>query len=237
MSSAPLFSDRIHAGEQLAKRILSELSQVKATGVLVQPTVYALPRGGIPVAIPVARALNCPLDIVVAKKITRPQNTEFAIGAVTSDGHVLWSEPERFREYQQSLQAEALHQAQKKAQAQFAQLEASCPQLSPEGTIALLIDDGIATGMTMAVAAQALRAYHPYQVWICTPVAPEELMPWLQQWSDRIIVLEAPHHFFSVSRFYAEFPQVEMTAALRDLQQHNQRLLVQSEFPNTPKSG
>jgi len=91
MSSAPLFSDRADAGEQLAQSILTHINQLKAAGTSAPPIVYALPRGGIPIGVPVARQLGCPLDIVVAKKITMAQNPELAIGAVTSEGHVLWA--------------------------------------------------------------------------------------------------------------------------------------------------
>ena len=108
-----------------------------------------------------------------------------------------------------------------KAHSQLAQLAPARPQVNPQGTIAIVVDDGIATGMTMAVAAQALRAQHPAAVWLCAPVAPLSLLPWLQQWGDRIIVLDTPESFLSVSRFYVEFPQVEIEEALAYLQQQN----------------
>ena len=92
MSAALRFSDRLNAGEQLAQSIKVALLELNAAGISAQPIVYALPRGGIPVAVPVAVALGCPIDIVVAKKITQLENPELAIGAVTSDGHVLWSD-------------------------------------------------------------------------------------------------------------------------------------------------
>ncbi|MGL4619792.1 MAG: phosphoribosyltransferase, partial [Chroococcidiopsis sp.] len=79
--------------------------------------------------------------------------------------------------------------------------------------------DGVATGMTMAVAAQTLRSQNHIAVWLCTPVAPQTLLPWLEQWGDRIIVLHTPKSFLSVSRFYEEFPQVETRIALACLQQ------------------
>ncbi|GAC1472277.1 MAG: phosphoribosyltransferase [Chamaesiphon sp.] len=225
MSSIPLFSDRIHAGEQLAQSIFTELAQLKAAGVFAQPIVYALPRGGIPVAIPIVRQLDCPLDILVAKKITRTQNPELAIGAVTADGHVLWSGLKPFRKNQHKLREAALIEAQEKAQAQLALFSPSCLGASPEGAIAILVDDGIATGMTIAAAAASLKVQNPAQVWISAPVAPAELMNWLHQWCDRAIVLETPHPFLSVSRFYAEFPQVETSVALAYLQEHNQAFL------------
>jgi predicted phosphoribosyltransferase len=223
MTPFPLFRDRTDAGEQLAQEIYRTLRQTTDESKAV-PIVYALPRGGLAVASPVARLLKCPLDIVVAKKISHPKNPELAIGAVTADGNVLWASDTPFR-IQQSREGKiALMEACNKAQSQQIQLSPACPQVNPQGAIAILVDDGIATGMTIAVAAQALRAQHPAAVWLCTPVAPPSLLPWLQQWGDRIIVLETPEPFLSVSRFYAEFPQVEIESALVSLEEQNEWL-------------
>jgi len=221
MSSAPLFSDRTDAGQHLARSLLSHLNELKSTGVDALPIVYALPRGGIPVAAPVAQQLNCPLDIVVAKKIATPQNPELAIGAVTSQGQVLWAKQRISQQKNAALLETALHEAQEKAQMQLARLTSGRPAVNPQGAIALLIDDGIATGMTMAAATLALKAQNPAQIWLCAPVAPLGLMNWLSQWGDRVIVLETPDPFWSVSRFYTNFPQVETEDALICLQQHN----------------
>ncbi|NEP02996.1 MAG: phosphoribosyltransferase [Symploca sp. SIO2E9] len=220
MSSAPLFSDRLDAGQQLAQLLFTLVQQLQESeGVSAQPIVYALPRGGIPVAVPVVRQLNCPLDIVVAKKITTAHNPELAIGAVTSDGHVLWSRLKHRGKRISSSRQTALHQAQKKAQQQLEQLKVACSSVNPRGALALVIDDGIATGMTMAAATSALREYEPAEIWICAPVAPGGLMRWLEQWGDRVVVLHTPEPFISVSRFYAEFPQVKTSEALVYLQQ------------------
>jgi predicted phosphoribosyltransferase len=221
MSSAPLFSDRADAGEQLAQSLLTQVNQLKASGITASPIVYALPRGGIPVAAPVAHQLDCPLDIVVAKKISTAQNPELAIGAVTSEGHVLWARHRLFGKKNANLLETALHQAQEKAQAQLAQLSVGRPEVNPQGALALLIDDGIATGMTMVAATQALKAHNPAQIWICAPVAPPGLIKWLSRWCDRSIILETPDPFLSVSRFYEKFPQIETEEALVYLQQHN----------------
>ena len=220
MSTSPLFRDRTDAGEQLAQAIHSIVTQTAAdSGVSAPPIVYGLPRGGLPVAVPVARLLNCPLDIVVAKKISHPKNPELAIGAVTASGNVLWATPTPFRRQHARQREAALTEALNKAQSQLAQLTPACPQVNLQGAIAILVDDGIATGMTMAVAAQALREHAPAAVWLCAPVAPLSLLPWLRQWGDRIIVLETPQSFLSVSRFYTEFPQLETEEALVYLQQ------------------
>ncbi|NET58177.1 MAG: phosphoribosyltransferase [Symploca sp. SIO2E6] len=215
MSSAPLFRDRADAGEQLAQSLSTLLTQLPQTTTIgKQLIVYALPRGGIPVAAPVAHKLDCPLEIVVAKKITTPQNPELAIGAVTSDGQVLWSQQLRWGEKNVKQREAALHQAQAKAQTQLAELEVGCSQISPQGAIALLIDDGIATGLTITAAARSLRAQKPAQLWICTPVAPVEIINWLAAECDRLVVLRTPSDFLSVSRFYLAFPQVTTQEAL-----------------------
>lgn len=201
-----LFDDRTEAGEQLAQAVLQEAKLTDAPFV-----VYALPRGGVPVAVPIARALQCPLDIIVAKKIVRPQNPELAIGAVTADGHVLRASNVPVPEWQTVLE-----QAQTKAIAQLSQFS-DRPAVSVEGAIAVLVDDGIATGMTIAVAAKALREQRPREIWICAPVAPAILVNNLRQYCDRLIVLATPDPFWSVSRFYRSFPQVELDAAISGL--------------------
>ena len=216
MLSTPLFENRADAGEKLAAAVQAELEKLHLTAKdAVKPIVYALPRGGLPIALPIARLLGCPLDVVVAKKITRPDHLEYAIGAVTADGHVLWQ-----KQKQQNLrwQKLALQEAQSNAHSLLANLSPGRPNVSAAGALAILVDDGIATGMTMAVAAQALRALQPLALWICVPVAPQDLVESLEEMSDRAIVLETPDPFYSVSRFYAEFPQVETAEALVCLQ-------------------
>lgn len=230
-ADATVFADRHEAGEKLAQTILHTVQHDSALEPL-RVVVYALPKGGLPLAAPIAKRLNCPLDVVVAKKITRPDNVELAIGAVTADGHVVWDahrrglsttllptlaeasqpfateQPQAFNPYKAALQEAHAH-----AQAQLLELAPDSPRFSPRGAIALLVDDGIATGMTMAAAVQSVRSQQPAQVWICAPVAPAELMPFLRSYGDRVITLATPHPFYSVSRFYKTFPQVTMAEA------------------------
>jgi putative phosphoribosyl transferase len=217
------FTNRHQAGEQLAQKVLQILadSPPEATVHLV---VYALPRGGLAVAAPIAQHLHCPLDVIIAKKITRPENPELAIGAVTSDGHTLWLPRSRSLHEPANLYEAALHEAQKRASLQDQQFASSRPQVNPTQAITLVVDDGVATGMTMAVAIQALRAQNPAQIWICVPVAPPEIMAHLQSWADQVVVLATPSPFQSVSRFYQEFNQVEMNEAIDCLHRANQHL-------------
>jgi putative phosphoribosyl transferase len=204
-----LFVDRTAAGTALAAAVQTEAKAFPGASFVV----YALPRGGVPIGAPIARALNCPLNVVIAKKITRPDHPELAIGAITADNQMLWlnapNAPLRLKPWHEVARQQALV----KAQAQLAEFALYAQPPSPDA-IALLVDDGIATGMTIAVAAKALRADHPRAVWICVPVAPVQLMPALRTWCDRLIVLATPEPFLSVSRFYQVFDQVETASAL-----------------------
>ena len=226
-----LFADRDSAGEQLAQAIEAQLEQIRSEGVSAKPIVYALPRGGLPVAAPVAAKLGCALDIIVAKKISLPEDPELAIGAVTAGGAPIWADRLPLPPAHPKLQ-QALQEARTKAATQYKQLAASNSDLSPQeaiakgaqGAIAIVIDDGIATGMTIAAATKALRVHKPAQIWIATPVAPLVLMKFLRGLCDRAIVLSTPLEFFSVSRFYKEFPQVEMDVACSFLQAQAERI-------------
>lgn len=203
---AILFDDRADAARQLAELVLKESQSIEASFV-----VYALPRGGVGIGAEIAQALDCPLDILVAKKITRPNDPELAIGAVTADGHILRSLNSKLPDWQ-----EAVERAQNKAKRQLEQFQ-DRPNVTAAGKIALLVDDGIATGMTISVAAQALREQQPKEIWICAPVAPAVLVKRLYDYCDRVLVLAAPDPFLSVSRFYRSFPQVEIESAIADL--------------------
>lgn len=227
MTDAPLFTNRIQAGERLAQVIDTNLQKQFASGIKPIPIVYALPRGGLPVAAPIADLLGCPLTVTVAKKITHPNNSELAIGAVAASGQVLWMEQKlsRFRGNFQWRKV-AVEAALNKAKSIEAQFLPFCPQVDAKGATLILVDDGIATGMTIAVAAKALSMLAPAQIWLCAPLAPASLLTWLQKCWDaqkhngesnlehRTIVLATPEPFFSVSNFYAEFPQVEISEAI-----------------------
>ena len=216
MLHTPLFDNRTQAGEELARVIHNALiKQTIDCGVKPVPIVYALPRGGIPVGAAIARLLHCPLTIVVAKKISHPDDPELALGAVSAAGDVLWNESKLDRwKYTTRSQQVALDQAIDQAQALEAYFSSPCQPVNPQGATIILVDDGIATGMTIAVAATAIKKLSPAAVWLCAPVAPPNLLPWLQQWSDRTIILETPAFFRSVSNFYTHFPQVETAEAL-----------------------
>jgi putative phosphoribosyl transferase len=180
MYSTTLFRDRDDAGFQLATSIMTEIKHISPTEKII---LYGLPRGGVPVAVPTAKLLNCPLQVIVSKKITLPSNPELAIGAVTADGEVIWYQSNSI------FNQLALDRALIKAKQQFALFNVNVQTVEVKGAIAIIIDDGIATGMTMAVAAQSLRKYQPKSIFVCAPVGPINMVKWLKQYADQVIIL------------------------------------------------
>ncbi|MCL2925753.1 MAG: phosphoribosyltransferase [Trichodesmium sp. MAG_R04] len=222
MSSIHIFSDRTDAGKKLAEVIFSDFCDENLiTNWQLNPIVYALPRGGLPVAAPVARRLGCPLSVVVAKKITLPSSPESALGAVTADGCIVWS---KHKPRSLGVQDAVIQKAQQRASFQLQKLSVGKPEISSLDRLVILVDDGIATGMTMIAAVKSIRLQKPSAVWICVPVAPPELVRSLRKCCDRLIVLQTPSPFLSVSRFYRKFTQVETEVALAYLQQQTEWL-------------
>lgn len=228
MADTPIFVNRTQAGEKLAQLIQAHLQRQSLEGLKPTPIIYALPRGGLPVAAPIANLLGCPLTVVVGKKISHQSNPELAIGAATASGQVIWSEQKLFRfRLDHKLRITAMEAAINKAKSLEAQFLPLCPSINPKGATLILVDDGIATGMTMLVAVKELSLLEPKQIWLCTPLAPPKILPWLQQWCDstlghmnisyQIIVFATPEPFISVSNFYIDFPQVNMSEALNYL--------------------
>lgn len=203
MQVLSLFENRYTAGEQLAELI----SQAKPTN----PIVYGIPRGGVLVAAPIAQKLGCPLDVAICKKIVLPINPETALGAITADGYML----DIGRQYcSPSEWSHAVYNARTKVESLLLTFQPFRPQLEINDTIAILVDDGIATGATIAVIAAAMKALPYKEIWLAAPVAPLRMPKAITSRIDKIILLERPEVFVSVSYFYKHFPEVTTTEAL-----------------------
>jgi putative phosphoribosyl transferase len=210
MKVLDVFEDRYSAGSQLAEMI------VKAKPV--NPIVYAIPRGGVIVAVPIARQLDSPLDVAIAKKIALPTNPETALGAVTAEGYML----EMGKEYcSPSEWSHAVQYARSKAEFLLQIFQPFRPHLEIADTTAILVDDGIATGATIAAIAAAMKIQPYKEIWLATPVAPLKMPKAIISRLDNIIILERPEIFVSVSHFYRHFSEVTTSEALSYFQAAN----------------
>jgi putative phosphoribosyl transferase len=199
-----IFADRAEAGGLLAAR-LQDLR-------LDHPVVFALPRGGVPIGAEVARSLSAPLDVVFARKLGAPQQPELAVGAVA--GVIDAPEIVLNRRLIASLrlsEAFILQSVGRELEAierQRDQYEAVRPRTSVEHPTAVVVDDGVATGMTMQAALRHLRRKQPTRLLAATPVAAREAAAMLQREADAAVLLSVPRRFGSVGGFYRSFAQV-----------------------------
>jgi putative phosphoribosyl transferase len=198
----PLFADRHEAGRQLA-RALADLA-------LKDPLVLALPRGGVPVAFEVARALGAPLDLLLVRKLGAPGHSEYGIGAlVDGDDPQLVLNEEAMRivapseEYIEAEKQRQLVELERRRQSYFGD---RAPQPTAGRTI-ILVDDGIATGGTVKVALQALRKSNPAAIVLAVPVAPADTLEALRPDADDVVCLATPSPFLAVGTHYADFNQ------------------------------
>lgn len=213
MGDAVRFEDRREAGRLLATRLLSmELSD---------PVVYALPRGGVPVAAEVAKALHAPLDVLLVRKIGAPNYPEFGVGAVIDGAspQVLLDEGAcratgATTPYVQGQVDVELREIERRRKL-FEKIGYSA--VSPRGRTAIVVDDGAATGGTMAIAITALRQRDAYRIIAALPVAPGETVERLREGADDVICLATPERFGSVGAFYDDFEQLTDDDVLRDL--------------------
>ncbi len=206
------FADRSNAGRLLAARLL----RLKGR----RPVVLALPRGGVPVGFEVARALAAPLDLALVRKIGAPHQPELAIGAI-ADGAtpVVETDPvliARLRVtpayFEQAKQAE-LAELERRRQAYLGDR----PPEDLHGRVAIVVDDGIATGATMRAALRSVRRRGPVLLVLAVPVAPPVTLARLGAEADEVVCLETPEEFMAVGEFYRHFPQLddaEVTALL-----------------------
>jgi predicted phosphoribosyltransferase len=198
------FADRADAGRRLAR-------ELKAS-TLQRPVVYALPRGGVPVAAAVAAALNAPLDLVLVRKIGAPGQPELAVAAVVDGDMAEVVINDRIAaavgadaEYIAAAKARALAEIERR-RAVYLRGRAS---INPEGCDAIVIDDGVATGATALAAVRALKRRRAQRVIVATPVAPPDAIARLAAHADQVICLEQPEWFAGISAFYDDFHQLE----------------------------
>ena len=205
------FKDRRTAGMQLAEKLREYAG--------VSTVVYALPRGGVVPGVEVARSLRAPLDVVIARKIGHPVFPEYAIAAVTEKGDPIVNAAEAAAA-DPAWMRDAIAEARAEARRRRERYCGTRPPISPEGKTAIVVDDGIATGLTMRAALAEIRQRHPAHVIAAVPVAPRDAVADLSDLADRIVTVAIPEDpFGAIGEYYEEFPQVaddEVAALLKD---------------------
>jgi putative phosphoribosyl transferase len=212
-----MFRDRQEAGKRLGVEV--------AKLGLYQPVVLALPRGGVPVAMEVAKALKAPLDLIIVRKVGAPGNPELAVAAIV-DGN-----PPDIVLNREIIEAYALDDdelrvliAKERPELERRRLvyRGERPPLSITGKTAIIVDDGVATGTTMKVAIRALKRRSPREIVVAIPVAPPDILADLAQEADQVVCLSQPARFHALGYHYRRFPQLtddEVTDALAETRQ------------------
>jgi predicted phosphoribosyltransferase len=204
------FSDRAEAGAQLA-RLIRKLKLRSPVCVL------GLPRGGVPVAVEVARALEAPLDVMAVRKIGMPGESELAIGAVAPLGVVVHDpHAHHFAPQGRAFEALALQEHGELERRERA-YRAGLPPLALQGCTVVLVDDGLATGMTMLAAVRAARRAGAATVVVAAPIGSEQAATLLRTEADRVEILRIPPVLHSVGEWYRDFAQIEDAEVLRIL--------------------
>ena len=209
--SVDVFASRADAGRRLAERLAGRRWE--------RPVVLALPRGGVPVGLEVARRLACPLDLVLVRKVGAPYQPEFAIAAVV-DG-----DPPRLvrnpalgafegRDWERHLEASYKTASDEIARRRDAYMAGRRP-VPVEGRTAILVDDGLATGTTMRAAVEGVRARGARRLVVAVPVAPPDAVAALEAVADEVVCLQAPAGFGAVGAFYDDFHQLDDAEVVR----------------------
>ena len=207
------FANRTEAGRALARRLV-------AMAIPPPVVVLALPRGGVPVAAEVARALGAPLDLLLVRKIGAPWQPELAVAAVV-DGDPPDIVVDEFTSRmsgvnQDYIQTQASHELREIARRREVYLRGRTP-VPVKGATVIVVDDGVATGTTIRAAIKALRRRHPARLVLAVPVAPADTVAALREEADEVVCLAQPDPFHAIGLHYVDFHQVpddEVLAAL-----------------------
>lgn len=195
-----LFDDRVDAGRRLAQR----LEHLRGQDVVV----LGLPRGGVPVAFQVATALHAPLDVLVVRKLGVPFQPELAFGAIGEDGVRVLND-RIVRGAQLGVDdMEAVERAQRVELARRAErFRRGRDRISLTGRVAVLVDDGIATGATARAACEVARAHGASRVVLAVPIGPDDIAETFAGYADEVVCVHTPPAFYAVGQGYRNFTQ------------------------------
>ncbi|MBO8127102.1 MAG: phosphoribosyltransferase [Firmicutes bacterium] len=197
-----MFRDRAEAGEKLADR----LGQYKGQETIV----LAIPRGGLLVAVPIIKQIHCHWDLIIPRKLGAPHNPEFAIGAVSVDGTYYLQEdyvkmlgvPQAYIDQEVKEQTREIKRRMEKYRG-----KSEPPEVKNRRVI--IVDDGIATGLTVLAAIKSIQNQNAAKTVIAVPVGPPDSIEKLRTFADEVVCLATPEPFYAVSEHYENFQQVE----------------------------
>lgn len=211
------FENRRQAGQELAERLLQWAGDIDLTDGLV----LALPRGGVPVAAEIAKALHLPLDVVVARKIGVPGSPEVGVGAIVGEEPPVF---DRLALRTLRLSEDRLGSDVARERLELHRREALYRKGSPPprvaGRVVLLVDDGLATGGTARAALRHLRGQGPARLILAVPVGSPDTVEALREEADDVLCVHVPRRFSSVGEWYGDFDQVsdgEVISTLRNV--------------------
>lgn len=192
------FRNRVDAGNQLAQKI--SISRPDQT------IVVALPRGGVSLGLEISNVHGIPFDVVLAKKIVHPLQREFAIGAVSENGEPILNEGIDVDEKWIEEDTARVRMEIKRRRDQYNQF---LTQHSLSGKDVIIVDDGIATGMTMFAAIESVKNQNPNRILVAVPIIPNDTNRILESMVDEVIAIEVPIHFKgAVGAYYQDFSQI-----------------------------
>lgn len=195
------FADRQDAGRQLAERLLPLADE--------NPIVLALPRGGVPVAREVALALGAPLDFLAVRKLGAPHNPEYGIGAIAEDGtQVIDPEAIAILGIRNGVLKTIVARETDELRRRVRRYRGERPPVDVSGRTVIVVDDGVATGVTDSAALRAVRRRGPRRLILAVPVCPPDTERRLREDADEVICLNTPPRFFGVGQWYEDFSQV-----------------------------
>jgi predicted phosphoribosyltransferase len=196
-----LFRDRADAGRVLATKLTAYAGRPDVL-------VLALPRGGVPVGFEVARALDAPLDVFLVRKLGLPDFPELAMGAIATGGvQVLNQDVVRATGVPEAVVASVTSQERRELERRERAYRGDRPPPDVRGRVAILVDDGLATGASMRAAVEALRRLGPARVVVAVPVGSPQTCEEFQEEADEAICARTPEPFFGVGRWYDDFSQ------------------------------
>lgn len=220
-----MFINREDAGHQLARLLTSYASKPGASqpGASQEETcVVGLPRGGVITAAVVARDLHLPLDVICPRKIASPMQPEYALGAVAEHGEALFDNRVlRHLRITPSDLAEETEHARIESRRRAGLYRASFPHPTLKDKTVIVVDDGIATGLTMAAALSSLRKEGASTLIVAVPVLPADRVAMIKTMANGLYYVQAPQFFQAVGEFYQDFRNVEDEEVLHILAAHS----------------